>query len=249
MKPQVRKAPDALGPIRFATYLEASALDFRKGQRGERSRRKLMAAGSRLLEGCGFQVLKIEDVSVEAGLAKGTFYIYFASKDEFLRELAAAYCAFELNTLPRHAPDASRFASARVWIGWYERTFAANVGILRCIVQMGESDPTMRDLWLRRNATVVQAMQSDLLRVGTLSAEDLRLMHWALRTVGGMLDQSLFDRYGLHTPSGLEDPVDSELLVEMHSILAFRAIYGEEPPVEEIVSAASLRRLGKKLIA
>jgi AcrR family transcriptional regulator len=246
-KSVVRKSPDHLGSVRFSTYIEASALDLDKGQRGERSRLKLMAAGARLLDRCSFQDLKIEDVSIEAGVAKGTFYIYFASKDEFLRELATAYCGFESNTLPRYAAHATRFASACSWIGWYERTFASNAGILRCVVQMGEYDAPMRDLWLQRNARVVQAMLSDIVRGASLSPGEQDLMLWALRTVGGMLDQSLFDRYGLQTPSGLEDPVDAELLVEMHAILAYRAIYGEEPPAEEITRATALRQLGRQL--
>ncbi|MBE0548456.1 MAG: TetR/AcrR family transcriptional regulator [Rubrivivax sp.] len=246
-KPAARKSPDHLGSVRFSTYIEASALELGKGQRGERSRLKLMAAGARLLDRCSFQDLKIEDVSVEAGLAKGTFYIYFASKDEFLRELATAYFAFELNTLPHRTNGLSRFGISRLWIGWYERTFAVNAGILRCVVQMGVNDGAMRDLWLQRNAAVVQAMLSESL-VGTqLSPEDLQVMMWALRTVGGMLDQSLFDRYGLQTPSGLQDPGDADLLVEMHSVLAYRALYGMEPPAEEVEQARSLLHLAATL--
>ncbi len=238
-----------MGAIRFASYLEARALDIQKGQRGERSRLKLMAAGLRLLDNCGFQELKIEEVSIEAGLAKGTFYIYFPSKDEFLRELANAYCDFELNTLPRRSPELSRYAVSRLWTGWYERTFAANAGILRCIVQMGYSDPSMRELWVKRNADVVQVLMSESLRDMALSPEQLELMRWSLRTVGGMLDQSLFDRYGLQTPSGLEGLGDLELQVEMHTVLTYRALYGEEPPLEESGQAAGLIHLGARLRA
>lgn len=246
-KPAARNTLDNLGAVRYATFLEASALEVAKGQRGERSRLKLLAAGGRLLDRCNFQELKIEDVCVEAGLAKGTFYIYFASKDEFLRELCSAYCRFELNTLPRRAPDLSRFAASRLWIGWYERTFAVNSGILRCIVQMGAHDTTVRELWLQRNASVVQALMAESIVGRQLSGDDLKVMLWTLRTVGGMLDQSLFDRYGLQTPSGLEDLGDIELVVELHAVLAYRAMYGTEPPAEEIEGGQALLRLARQL--
>lgn len=246
-KPAARNPLDDLGAVRYATFLEASALEVAKGQRGERSRLKLLAAGGRLLDGCNFQDLKIEDVCAEAGLAKGTFYIYFASKDVFLHELCAAYCRFELNTLPRRAPELSRFAATRLWIGWYERTFAVNAGILRCIVQMGANDATMRELWLQRNAAVVQVMLSESMFGRKLSPGDTHLMLWTLRTVGGMLDQSLFDRYGLQTPSGLESPGDIDLVVELHAVLAYRALFGVEPPAEEVERGNALFHLTAQL--
>jgi AcrR family transcriptional regulator len=243
----VRKAVETLGSIRFSTYLEASALEVLKGHRSERSQLKLLAAGARLLDRCSFQDLKIEDVSVDAGLAKGTFYVHFPSKEDFLRQLARAYCGFELNTLPRRAKDLSRFAVGRLWISWYERTFAANAGILRCIVQMGANDDAMRQLWLSRNASVVQAMIAESMTGVDLSAEDMQSLLWTMRTVGGMLDQSLFDRYGLQTPSGLQDPNDIDALIEMHAVLAYRSLYGMEPPVEELEHSRPLLRLSSQL--
>ena len=245
--PAARRPAEALAPIRFATYLEASALEVPKGQRSERSRLKLMAAGARLLDRSTFKDLKIEDVSVEAGLAKGTFYIHFPSKEDFLRELADAYCAFELNTLPRRVGGLSRFVAGRMWISWYERTFASNAGILRCIVQMGANDEPMRQLWLNRNASVVQAMLAESMGGVEMTAEERRTLLWAMRTVGGMLDQSLFDRYGLQTPSGQEDPADLDALIEMHAVLAHRALYGCEPPTEELEHGDALLRLAGRI--
>lgn len=246
-KPASRKPSETLGLIRFSTYVEARALELGKGQRGERSRLKLMAAGARLLEATGYQELKIEDVCLEAGLAKGTFYIYFKSKDEFLVGLATDYFAFETNTLPRPARDLTRFGLTRLWIGWYERTFAANAGILRCVVQMGTTSIEMRQLWLERNGRLVDAIMTETMRGVDLDAKARAELFWSLRTIGGMLDQSLFDRYGLQTPSGLEDPGDVDLLIEMHSVLAYRALYGSEPPQAEVLLAGRLGQLAARL--
>jgi AcrR family transcriptional regulator len=242
-----RKTVEHLAPIRFSSYLEACALEVRKGQRSERSRLKLLAAGARLLDRSSFQDLKIEEVSVDAGLAKGTFYVHFPSKEDFLRQLADAYCGFELNTLPRRVRELSQFAAARLWISWYERTFAANAGILRCIVQMGVNDDGMRKLWLSRNASVVHAMIAETMSGVELAPEDMQSLLWTMRTVGGMLDQSLFDRYGLQTPSGLEDPSDIDALIEMHALLAYRALYGMEPQAEELEHGHALLHMSRQL--
>ena len=78
---RARKTPEPAGglfqAIRYATYLEAMALDGRRASRGERSRLRLVAAGASLLDRCGFQELKIADIAAAARLARGTFYVYF----------------------------------------------------------------------------------------------------------------------------------------------------------------------------
>ena len=137
--------------------------------------------------------------------------------------------------------------AGRLWISWYERTFASNAGILRCIVQMGANDEPMRQLWLNRNASVVQAMLAESMGGVEMTAEERRTLLWAMRTVGGMLDQSLFDRYGLQTPSGREDPADLDALIEMHAVLTHRALYGCEPPTEELEHGDALLRLAGRI--
>ena len=66
----------AFGVIRYATYLEAAAQEIKKTRSGERSRLKLLAAGARLLDSTDYREMMGEEVATEAGVAKGTFYIY-----------------------------------------------------------------------------------------------------------------------------------------------------------------------------
>jgi AcrR family transcriptional regulator len=233
--------------IRFANYLEAMALDGKRGTRGERSKLRLMAAGADLLDSSGYQDLKIEDIAAAAKLAKGTFYIYFKTKDDFLRELVQRYCDFEPQTIPRFTPDLSTYATAREFISWYERTFVANLGIIRCMVQMGAVDPTVRECWLLRNGRIVSESVEGTLRSVRAGSVDRDLLIWVTRTTGGMLDQSLFDRYGLQTPTGRQDPFDDDTLAEMHTLLIYRGIYGRDPPESEVRLARSLVAMSQQL--
>src|SRR3990170_1881812 len=73
-----------IAAIRFSGYLQALALEIRKSRSGERSELRLLAGGARLLERSSYRDLSVEGVCTDARLAKGTFYIYFASKDAFL---------------------------------------------------------------------------------------------------------------------------------------------------------------------
>jgi AcrR family transcriptional regulator len=55
--------------------------------RGLRTRRQLLDAGRRVFERDGFSSARITDIADLAGVAHGTFYTYFESKEEIFQEL------------------------------------------------------------------------------------------------------------------------------------------------------------------
>ncbi len=221
-----------LTSIKFTTYLEALGVEIRKARSGEKTRLKLLAAGARLLDTVGYRDMNVEDVSADAGLAKGTFYIYFKTKDDFLKDLARRFVDFERQTLPQLTPRASRFANSLSFVTWYERSFLRNAGMLRCIIQMGETDDDIRALWHERNGSVVSyALESTLARLEPGYDEQMLLL--TIRTAGGMLDQSLIARTRVGTDTGLPQDQDPEFLCRLHAVMTYRALYGEDPPVEE----------------
>lgn len=200
-----------------------------------------MAAGCDLLEDTPYRDLLVGSVCARAGVAKGTFYIYFESKEAFLRALAEAFVAFELETYPVFPEGAGGFANTRRWIAWYEGMFAANVGVLRCIVQMGAEDPAMRALWHLRNGRLVdRALER---RGDDLPAQVREARRWALRAAGGMLDQSLFERHGVQLGPGLDEPSDPEALLDLHALLNYRALTGRDPPADALPAGSPIRAL------
>ncbi len=200
-----------------------------------------MAAGCELLEATSYRDLLVEAICQRAGVAKGTFYIYFSSKELFLRALGEAYVAFELETYPAFPDGPGGFASSRRWIAWYEGMFAANVGILRCIVQMGAEDAAMRELWHLRNGRLVDRAMAP--RAERDPPEALEVRRWALRAAGGMLDQSLFERFGVQLGPGLDEPKDPDLLIDLHALLNYRALTGRDPPADSLPADSPLRIL------
>jgi len=227
--------------IRFATYIEALAAEIRATRSGQRSQFKLFAAAARLLERYGYRDLNVENISAEAQLAKGSFYVYFASKEEFLRELLQRYVAYEGQTFPGSLETATRFGATSRFVSWYAQTFESNVGLLRCMVQLSATDSAVHALWQERNAAVVErAMARFLPRMGW-KPSDPGLLRLALRTAGGMLDQSLFTRFGLQTSPGAElQRIDHDTLVELLSVLIYRATYAADPPRDEVTRVRSL---------
>ncbi len=235
-----RAVVSAIARIRFATYLGALAGEIRKPRSGERTRLKLLAAAALLLEDVGYRDLNVEEISAAAGLAKGTFYIYFDTKDEFLRELARQYVAFEAQFMPTSNRGESAFAATVRWIDWYEGTFASNVGVLRCMVQMGEIDPGMRALWHQRNTLIAGSTVDFMLRGYGDDVVNKDHVLFTVRTVGAMLDQSLFNRFQVLTGTGQEEPFDDEMLTRLHAVLIFRALYGCDPPAEEAADVLAI---------
>src|ERR1700735_2463225 len=57
----------------------------------EQRRDELMNAARRLFLDLGVSATTIEQITSGAGVAKGTFYLYFASKDEILAALGERY--------------------------------------------------------------------------------------------------------------------------------------------------------------
>lgn len=227
--------------IRYSAYLAALAQEIRKARSGEKSRLNLLAAGARVLETIDYRDLLVETVCQDAGVAKGTFYIYFKSKDIFLRELAAGFIDFELQAYPRLSSKNSDFTNTLKWVGWYEKTFATNVGVLRCMVQMGAVDPGMRDIWHERNRRLVDRSMTGWMKAHP--GADPALQRRLMRTAGGMFDQSLFERYGVQTGPGLNESDSLEFLVELHAFMNFRAMYGRNPPADELSPGSPLRAL------
>jgi len=56
----------------------------------EETKERLIEAGKRVIFEKGFHRSRISDITQEAGLAHGTFYLYFKTKEDFLLELLSS---------------------------------------------------------------------------------------------------------------------------------------------------------------
>ena len=72
----------------------------------EANRAALLDAGARAIAEHGLARARIDDISVSAGLAKGTVYNHFASKEALFRAVLAQACALADDSADRVPPDA-----------------------------------------------------------------------------------------------------------------------------------------------
>src|SRR5437660_7425132 len=84
-----RGAPDAPGTPAQARELRAQ---------GRKTMRKLLDAGLRVFGERGFHAARVDDIVRAARTSHGTFYLYFANKEDLLRALAVE-CAHEMDAL------------------------------------------------------------------------------------------------------------------------------------------------------
>lgn len=107
--------------------------------RGEKTRRKLLDAGAKVLPSLGYQATRVDDVVAAAGVSHGSFYRYFPSKDEFFRTLADD-AATRMVELLDAFPIEGNAADMRRWVDQWFTTYEGNGGVISVWQEMQASD-------------------------------------------------------------------------------------------------------------
>lgn len=81
-------------------------------RRGRDTRASILRAAEAVIGEAGFAAASITDITRKAGIAQGTFYIYFQSKDEVFRELVMEMGRLTRATLAEAVADAPDRISA-----------------------------------------------------------------------------------------------------------------------------------------
>lgn len=207
-------------------------------RKGERTRNRLLSTGIGCLGSLTPDELQVAGICEQAGLAKGTFYVHFPTKEVFLEELLADYVRFEASTWP-DLSGLEGYEAVEAIVGWYERIFAANAGLMRCLMRLAERGAPFSELWQRRNRQVVDMIVASVrqrMRIGTAAEPPLREL---VNALGNMMDHSMLARY---RPGVKVDPEETRRLIGVHAFICHRALFGSNPAT---VDSSALRRLAK----
>lgn len=176
--------------FRFADRLLGEAA---KGRKAERTQARIQAAACRLLEERTAAELKVAEICAEAGLAHGTFYIYFRDVRHLMAQTLTAFVAFMQASMRGAARIGGRDrirASNTAYFGLFED----NAGLMRCLVSRQDDFPEAAQAFQTLNrdwaATVVEARLRQLAREGRAAPAREELMRRAY-ALGGMIDQYL----------------------------------------------------------
>lgn len=153
--------------------------------KGQRTRRKLLKAAEDIFGAVGYHDASIVKITELAGVAQGTFYLYFSSKLQIFDEVVA-----DLNQQVRHAmSDAARGARTRLeaerlgFAGFFR--FTAEHPALYRVIRQAEfvSPQALRNHY----ETIIESYVpylGEAMDSGEVTAGDPMVLAWSLIAVG-----------------------------------------------------------------
>jgi AcrR family transcriptional regulator len=228
---RIKKGPS------FAEQLHKAADEPGK-RKGERSRNGLKIAAARELERVGYRDLRVSDINEAAGVSNALFYVYFKNKEEITREVLSEFLASfgreDTRSDPTQRAPAKRSVIESIYRGnlKYARTFAANPGLMRCLMQFGDEIPEFGKLWRDWNAAwfdrSIKALAQD--QTVALKTDAERLL--AVASLGMMVDGVLRLLYVDEQPRMKQAVKDiggtPEALALFLTRMWVRAVYGRD---------------------
>ena len=159
-----------------------------KTRRGERTRQKILDAAQREIGRRGFAEASISTITAEANVGQGTFYLYFRSKEDVLRELVLRMG----RRLRRHltlavagVPD--RLEAERRGMRAFLEFVRANPDLYRVVAESQFVDPAV---FQRYYEDFAASYRKGLLAAearGDISPGDADVRAWALMGVSDMV--------------------------------------------------------------
>ena len=237
----------AASRLSFIDFLDHRLRTTPPRQKGLRTRERLRIATARVLDSKGYHALRVTDIAAEAGVAEGSFYVYFKDKTEaaldVLTELLEEFLIQDvgLGTASESPFAAIRHANRR-WLAFCR----ANQGLMRGVLQVGDELPRFAKLVQQSNHHWYTHVAASVVKhhpAGSVSAEGALLASYLLGTMMDEIARKLIvyqDRKFVMLLASLR--ADDDALADAASVLWMRALYPGWPLEGDLPHAAELLR-------
>jgi len=205
--------------------------------RGARTRDRVVAAARKVFEEHGYHDARVTDISKVAGVAHGTFYTYFDSKEAVFREVLKRMQAemhAERSSPPPGLTPAERIAHANR--GYYE-AYRKNLRMMAVLEQVAMFEDQLREL--RREMRNLANLRSSR-AIARWQAEGLVDRNLDPRYVASALG-SMVDRC-LYVWLVLGEPFDEEEGLHTLNLLCVRALGLDDAPLLASPRRATARK-------
>jgi AcrR family transcriptional regulator len=192
----------------------------------------IIASTAQEMERSGIDGLTVANIARAAGLAHGTFYLYFDNRIDAAMAVRRFYDAAMRRFRPRESGRLPAFEAILRMNRFYVGSYAANADLLRALQLLLYTRPEYA-LWRDRiNDAWSKAILHDLARrLPTGGAEYIRTTQMLLiRSAISMVDETLREIYVHRGPSLARLFVDDEEVVQFISLSWYRVLYGSDPP-------------------
>ncbi len=180
-----RPPAGAVGPPDAPVRANARPARGEPKRKGQRTRQSLLEAAEEVFGAVGYHDASIVKITELAGVAQGTFYLYFSGKQEIFDEVVA-----DLNQRVRHAMSeaargaTTRLEAERLGLAGFFRFTAAQPALYRVIRQAEFVSPQA----LRNHyETIIEnyiPFLSDAMDAGEIAPGDPMVLAWSLIAVG-----------------------------------------------------------------
>lgn len=201
-----------------------------KVTKGERTRQRLMDAAVRLLARDGYHDLKITEVSAEAGLSTGVFYIYFRDKDDLVVQIFRRLTTQNMEHVFSGPKEDEPFLAILSANRRYIEGFADGGGLNRAISQIVDSLPEARAIWRETNAAIAERLAAAIAKRSTKSKPHKEARLFVAHALQAMLDTLLLQLFNYEIPELEAISSNPERLAQATALLWYRAIYACDPP-------------------
>lgn len=183
-------------------------------RRGQETRAALLRAAEEVIGARGFAAAAITDITRAAGIAQGTFYIYFESKEHVFRELVLEMGRLTRKTLSEAvagAPD--RLTAERLGLRAFLEIAATRPTLYNVVLEARFVDPESYDAYFQAFARNYSRNLSAAVEEGAIRPGDAAIRAWALM---GMA-VTLGERYGL--PGAHDGAARDRVVAEVFDML------------------------------
>jgi len=232
MKRQNKSIREDTAAIRFADYLLAQAKQFEGKRSGKKTKLVLLASAAKLFDTVPPQDMRVSDICKGANASQGTYYLHFETKTDIIVELLSKFVDFEIGTMPLFTKESHPFENVLRMVHWYEDTFRLNFGIMLYLVRLSDVHVELVEIWRRRAQFIVDRLLQWIGPHYELNKEEDNHVRHMCFSVGSIMDESLFARYGVHGAAKSSQQEDFELETELLAIMIYRGIFAGNPPAE-----------------
>ena len=157
--------------------------------KGERTRQRVLDAAREVFERDGYHATRVADIAAGAGVAQGTFYKYFRSKDDIFRALTNQVVMEMMERTRRHEERVDDPVTRITLANWrYLSAYRDDADYLAVVWQV-MSDADYRDFWVRVRQNWADALERWVTAEVCNGSADRRLdAHIAARALGLMME-------------------------------------------------------------
>lgn len=187
--------------------------------------RRLLDAGMRVFSKRGYQAARVDDIVRAARASHGTFYLYFADKEDLLRALAVE-CGEALtelsDTLGPVTPDDAGYETLREFLAEFLSTYQRYGPVLRAWMEGQVHDPEVNRTGVRAFSALATHLGE---RISESTGEPVADIRPRVQALTAMLERF---SYVLSTGDG---PDDTEAAVDALTTVVHRGFFGATSPL------------------